>query len=301
MPKAARPRRRNPCRSGSGRNDLPLGNTPSPGRNPCRRGALGEGVSRYRAPWREARRHDNPWRSQLDPIVPYCGPAPENLLTAWNLAPLPLALCAAPLALAFLRRDVPRGPAALAAAALFLAFVSPLCALTVALFSARGLHHLVLVLIAAPALALAFPLRLPFARMGGFLGLSLLLWLWHLPAAYTLAWNSHAAYWLMQAGLLGSGFAFWSSVFRVERPAERVASVGLVLALAGQMGLIGAILTFSPRLLYLQHLGATDAYGLSALADQQLAGLIMWVPGMLPLALIGALLLRRGWREASAA
>lgn len=247
----------------------------------------------------ETRRHDKLRRSQLDPIVPYCGPPPENLLTAWNLAPLPLALCAAPLVLAALRRDVPRGPAALAAGALFLAFVSPLCAVTVALFSARGLHHLVLVLVAAPALALAFPLRLPFARIGGFLGLSLFLWLWHLPAAYTLAWNSHGAYWLMQAGLLVSGLAFWSSLFAAERPAERVASVGLVLALAGQMGLIGAILTFAPRLLYLQHLGVTEAYGLSALADQQLAGLIMWVPGMLPLSLLGALLLRRGWREAS--
>lgn len=238
-------------------------------------------------------------RPQLDPILPYCGPPPESLLTAWNLAPLPLALCAAPLALAAFRRDIPRGPAALAAGALFLAFVSPLCALTVALFAARGLHHLVLVLVAAPALALAFPLRLPFARTGGFIGLSVFLWLWHLPAAYTLAWNSHAVYWLMQAGLLGSAFAFWSQVFHAERPAERLASVGMVLALAGQMGLIAAILTFSPRLLYLQHLGVTEAYGLDALADQQLAGLVMWVPGMLPLALLGALLLRRGWREAS--
>ncbi|TCK29131.1 putative membrane protein [Ancylobacter aquaticus] len=187
----------------------------------------------------------------------------------------------------------------LASAALFLAFVSPLCVLTVGLFAARGLHHLVLVLVAAPALALAWPHRLPFARVGGFVGLSVFLWLWHLPAAYTLAWNSHAIYWTMQAGMLGPGWAFWSQVFHAERPAERIASVGMVLALAGQMGLIAAILTFSPRVLYVQHLGATQAYGLDALADQQLAGLVMWVPGMLPLAFLGALLLRRGWREAS--
>ncbi|WP_371347186.1 cytochrome c oxidase assembly protein [Ancylobacter sp. IITR112] len=235
----------------------------------------------------------------MDPIVPYCGPAPENLWAAWNVAPLPLALCAAPLLLAALGRDVPRGPALLAAAALFLAFVSPLCALTVALFTARGLHHLVLVLLAAPALALAWPRRLPLARPLGFVGLSAFLWLWHLPAAYTLAWNSHTVYWLMQAGLLGSAVAFWSQIFHAGKPAERLASTGLLLALAGQMGLIGAILTFAPHPLYAQHLGVTAGYGLSALADQQLAGLVMWVPGMLPLAWLGALLLRRGWREAS--
>ena len=201
--------------------------------------------------------------------------------------------------LAALRAETRRVPAALASGALFLAFVSPLCALTVALFTMRGLHHLVLVLVAAPALALAWPHRLPFARTAGFLGLSLFLWLWHLPAAYTLAWNSHGAYWLMQVGLLGAAWAFWSQVFHAERPAERLGSVGMVLALAGQMGLIGALLTFAPSPLYAQHLGVTDHYGLSALTDQQLAGLVMWVPGMLPLALIGALLLRRGWREAS--
>lgn len=235
----------------------------------------------------------------MDPVIPYCGPAPESLWAAWNLAPLPLALSVAPLALAALRRDVPRGPAALAAGALFLAFVSPLCALTVALFTARGLHHLVLVLAAAPALALVWPRRLPLARPLGFIGLSALLWLWHLPAAYTLAWDSHAIYWLMQAGLLGCAVVFWSHVFHTDKPAERLASTGLLLALAGQMGLIGAILTFAPHPLYAQHLGVTASYGLSALADQQLAGLVMWVPGMLPLACLGSLLLRRSWREAS--
>ncbi|WP_428030971.1 cytochrome c oxidase assembly protein [Ancylobacter sp.] len=235
----------------------------------------------------------------MEQIIPVCGPAPapDLLYTAWNVAPLPI------LALALLAAmripGVQKGPACAAAAALFLAFVSPLCALTVALFAARGLHHLVLVLVAAPALALAWPHRLPFGRIGSFIGLSAFLWLWHLPAAYTLAWESPRFYWLMQAGFLGSAWAFWSHVFHAEHPAERVASVGMVLALAGQMGLIAAILTFSPRILYLQHVGATEAYGLGALADQQLAGLVMWVPGMVPLALLGALLLRRGWREAS--
>jgi putative membrane protein len=239
----------------------------------------------------------------MDPIIPYCGPAPapDALSTAWNLAPLPILLALVPLAAAWGMKGVARGPAGLAAAALFLAFVSPLCALTVALFAARGLHHLVLVLVAAPALALAWPRAPTLPRGAGFLGLSVFLWLWHLPAAYALAWDSHAVYWLMQAGLLGSAWVFWAQVFHAERPAERIASTGLLLALAGQMGLIAALLTFAPRVLYPQHLASTAAYGLDALTDQQLAGLVMWVPGMLPLAVLGALMLRRGWREAAQA
>ena len=46
-----------------------------------------------------------------------------------------------------------------------------------------------------------------------------------------------------------------------------------------QMGLLGALLTFSPTLLYESHLATTLAWGLSPLADQQLGGMIMWIPG----------------------
>lgn len=233
----------------------------------------------------------------MDEIVPYCGPAPEVVWTAWNFAPLPLSLSALPLVAAAFIPAPRRGAAAFASAMLFVAFVSPLCALTVALFAARGLHHLLLILAAAPALALAFPIRRPGTHVAGFIGLSVCLWLWHLPAAYTQAWNNPAIYWLMQAGLVGSAWAFWSYVLHAERPRERIAATGSVLALTGQMGLIAALLTFSPRILYPQHAPFVTTYGIDALADQQLAGLVMWVPGMLPLALLGALLLRHSWRE----
>lgn len=231
----------------------------------------------------------------MDQIIPYCGPAPvpQTLMTAWNIGLLPLALSIAPMVVAAMVPGMRRGPTLVASLALFIAFVSPLCALTTALFSARTLHHVVLVLVAAPALAMAWPRMLPLSRLAGGLGLTLFLWLWHLPAAYTLAWESEGVYWAMQAGLLVSACAIWQP----ERPGERGAMMAIILALAGQMGLIGAILTFSPRILYPQHLASAPAFGLEALADQQLAGLIMWGPGMLPLLLVGGLLLRRGWRE----
>ena len=50
----------------------------------------------------------------------------------------------------------------------------------------------------------------------------------------------------------------------------------------GQMGLLGALIVFAPRPIYLVHLTSTAPWGLSPLVDQQLGGLLMWVPAMLP-------------------
>jgi putative membrane protein len=251
---------------------------------------------------------------------PYCGPAPlpETLLRAWNLDPWLLAgLAAAGLGAMAVLRNRPARPeaegtepaaAAVAMVGLVIAFVSPLCALTVALFAARSLHHLLLLGVVAPALALAFPLglRLGVPRLGvWFAGLSAALWAWHVPAVYAAAWDSAAIYWLMQAALLGSAWGFWGVVLHRDGSAHEAAGAFggalIVAALAGQMGLIGAILTFSPQILYPQHLVTTAGFGLDALEDQKVAGLIMWVPGMAPLAALAALMLRRAWRGVQAA
>lgn len=231
--------------------------------------------------------------------APYCGPAPDpgRLLTSWNLDPWLLA------ALAFMALGVMRAQNVrafwLAWGALVLAFVSPLCALTVALFSARTLHHLVLVSLAAPALALAFPLR--FARPGPAFAITVLVLVgWHVPALYAAAWDSAALYWAMQLALLLPAWAFWSGLARRRAGAEDVLTSGLMVAgLAGAMGMIGAILTFAPGLLYVEHLVGPTLWGLEPLADQQLAGLIMWVPGMLPMAVLALILARRAWDRAA--
>jgi putative membrane protein len=61
------------------------------------------------------------------------------------------------------------------------------------------------------------------------------------------------------------------------------------LTLIVQMGLLGALITFAPEPLYAPHFLTTKPYGLSAHDDQQLAGLIMWVPAIAPY-LLAALL-----------
>lgn len=206
----------------------------------------------------------------------YCGaaPLPEELLLRWNLDPVLLCVLAA-LALAGSR--LPPGPRRKAllggVAALFIAFVSPLCALSSGLFSARSVHHLVIVGIAGPLLG--YGLRRPGLPFGALTALHILIfWFWHLPEAYAAALSDALLYWLMQLSLLGSATILWARLLGGELGSTGVAALA---ALMGQMGLLGALLTFAPEPLYAPHLVTAPIYGLTALEDQQLAGLIMWV------------------------
>lgn len=187
-----------------------------------------------------------------------------------------------------------RPSGALAVATLVIVFVSPLCALSAALFSARVVHHVLLVAVAAPLLAISWPTRRPLAPALALVGFTAVLWAWHLPTAYDLALSNLAVYWIMQLSLLGAATAFWRTAFDQEEMRAR----GLALILAGymQMALLGALLTFAPSPLYAIHAAAPLAWGLSPIADQQLGGLIMWVPASLPFFVFGALLARRAWR-----
>lgn len=223
----------------------------------------------------------------------YCGPAPDpaTLWNRWNMDPLLL------LALGMLALSVRRSPTGLGGVVvLAVAFVSPLCALSAALFSARVLHHLALVAVAAPLLGhaqmrarLAGGVSLPVA----FLLQALALWVWHLPAAYDAAMGHMGLYWVMQGTLLGPAVLFW---MRVLDPAQSTGRAGIgLVATYVQMALLGALLTFAPVPLYAIHAVAPLQFGLTPLADQQLGGLIMWVPACLPYLVAGALIARRGW------
>ncbi|WP_295046582.1 cytochrome c oxidase assembly protein [uncultured Paracoccus sp.] len=231
---------------------------------------------------------------------PYCGPgaAPDGLWMAWNADPLLLAALAL-LSLVLWRRGTGRA-GGVAVLALAVAFVSPLCALTVSLFSARALHHLILAGVAAPALALAWPMARRVPAQAAAAGMALAMVGWHLPAVYDAIWRSDAVYWLMQAALLLPAWAFWSVVLTGPRDGVLGNSV-LTMGLAGVMGFLGAVLTFAPAVLYIQHVDGAALWGLGALDDQRLAGLILWVPGFLPMAAVAGWMLRRGWQRGFAA
>ena len=222
----------------------------------------------------------------------YCGlpPDPGELWLRWNLDPLALGA----LALLFLITAHDRR-GAMAVGTLAIAFVSPLCALSSALFSARVVHHVLLVAVAAPLLARVWsPTRSGHAAPA-FAVSTAILWAWHAPAAYDLALGHAGVYWAMQLSLLTSATWFWREVFAPGR--SPVEALTLVVAGFAQMGMLGAILTFAPEPLYAAHAVAPFAWGLTPLADQQLGGLVMWVPAGLPYAAAGALVGRRAWMD----
>ena len=214
--------------------------------------------------------------------VPYCGsaPSPTELWARWNLDPALLAalvLLAMLLAAARRRAGGQPGVVVGAIAILLIRFVSPLCALTSALFSVRAVHHVLLMIVAAPLVAECLRPgweRVPAGLAAATLVQALAFWLWHAPTLYAAALANDALYWLMQLSVLLAASAFWMAI----RSASAPAAVAALLATMVQMGLLGALITFAPTPLYAPHAATTMAWGLSPLEDQQLAGLIMWVP-----------------------
>ncbi len=232
----------------------------------------------------------------------YCGapPLPDQLWASWNLDPI-LIVGMAVAAMAMWQANKARPESRWATAAGFgvmlIAFVSPLCALTNALFAARTVHHLLLIVVAAPLFALSFGRARDAERspVAALIASTVLLWFWHWPPAYSAALSTTPVYWAMQASLLAGATWFWRRVLLSSR--EPLAALLAILGSMAQMGLLGAILTFAPSPFYVEHIVSAGAFGLSPGEDQQLAGLIMWVPAMLPYLLLGGLVARRAWRS----
>jgi putative membrane protein len=151
---------------------------------------------------------------------------------------------------------------------------------------ARRLHA-----IATPAW-----LRLASALGAATIAHSAAMWAWHLPAATAAALASEAVHWAMHASFLLAGLWFWAAAWRRLRDLETGAGGGALalLAVMMQMGLLGGLLTFAPRPLYADYVLRAPRLGLDPMADQQLAGLLMWVPSGLPYLVGGLWLLYLG-------
>lgn len=228
--------------------------------------------------------------------IPYCGaaPLPAEIAARWNFDPILLLVLAVLPLLYFRALPVSaRAPAAFWGAwgLAVLLFVSPFCALTSALFSARVVHHLLVEIVLAPLIVLALP-RLKVAGAGAIWVTvqAAVFWAWHSPAAYSAALSNDALYWLMQLSMIGSAALFWVWI----RTASLPSAVAGLLATMVAMGLLGALITFAGSPLYAPHFETTLPWGVSALEDQQLAGLIMWAPGG-GFYLAAALLLAARW------
>jgi putative membrane protein len=160
-------------------------------------------------------------------------------------------------------------------------------------------QHLLLMLGAAPLVALGAPLtpilwsaplaaRRPIAAIARVsfmrsvtlaLALhSLALWAWHIPGLYELALQNRAMHIFEHASYLGTAMIFWWAILHAGRAAYGLGVLS-VFGLALQSTILGALLTFAPRAWYSMHEAGVSAWGMTPLEDQQIAGLIMWVPG----------------------
>ena len=257
--------------------------------------------------------------------------APHDLWGAWSLEPavlLGLAVVTAGYARGMRRlwsagrRAVTGWQAATFAAGLAvvaLALLSPLDALAGVLFAAHMAQHMLLVMVAAPLLVLGAPgLPLTVALGAGWrrrlallrrhaavvVGRRLLsrpalawgmhvgvLWAWHLPVPYQTALADDLVHAAEHASFLGSAMLFWWVLAR-RRLAPGFAMLYLFAA-ALQGSALGALLTLAPAPLYPLQAAGSALWGLTPLADQQLAGLVMWVPAdLIYLGAAAALFLR---------
>jgi putative membrane protein len=183
------------------------------------------------------------------------------------------------------------------AATIAIALLSPLDELGDRFFSAHMLQHELLMLVAAPLMVLARPLGAwtwafaPRARrrignavkartwsalwavitdpLGAWILHALALWAWHVPALFDAALDNEAVHALQHASFLGTALLFWWAVIGTHsRTASGVALASLFTTMLHTSAL-GALLT----------LAASPWYERYSLTDQQLGGLIMWVPG----------------------
>jgi putative membrane protein len=188
--------------------------------------------------------------------------------------------------------------------ALAIALLPPLGELAHTSLSAHMTQLEVLVLIAAPlvvlgrpdvALGLASPrrtrrllrwLRPPRIGMGAACALhAVAFWAWHVPAAYEWALASPAGHALEHASFAGTAALFWWSV--LGRPRARAAygaAAAWIFATALHTSLLGVLLLVARRPWYPRYAAVASPFGLTPLEEQQLAGLVMWIPGGMLLA-----------------
>ncbi|MGD9749630.1 MAG: cytochrome c oxidase assembly protein [Acidimicrobiia bacterium] len=108
---------------------------------------------------------------------------------------------------------------------------------------------------------------------------TLVLWFWHAAGPYDAAIERSGLHLLEHASFAGTALWFWQAV--LSRSARRRAPALALLAtfaMALQSVFLSALLTFARSPWYSSYRYGTGRWGLDPLADQQLAGLLMWVP-----------------------
>lgn len=196
-----------------------------------------------------------------------------------------------------------------AALALLATLASPLDVLSEELFSAHMVQHMLLIFVAAPLLVRSdFPLALLWALprnwaqsfgkslhrsqmprlwqaltspVSAWLLFAVVFWVWHASRLYETALESEGLHVLEHVLFLLTAMLFWWVLLQPTEQKHR--HYGLLVfylfTATLQSGILGALMTFAPSPWYLSYENTVGHWGLTALQDQQLGGLIMWMLG----------------------
>jgi len=188
-----------------------------------------------------------------------------------------------------------------------IALVGPFHSLSETLFSAHMTQHEILMLIAAPLIVMGRPQvaflwalpvgwrhvvkvithahsfestwRLISGSFAAFLIHAAALWIWHIPALFDATLESDVIHALQHASFFGTALLFWWAIVNGSLD-WKSSFVGVLFLFLTSLhsGILGAFLTFTREVWYPVYQNTTASYGLTPLEDQQLGGLIMWVP-----------------------
>ena len=187
---------------------------------------------------------------------------------------------------------------------LALALLSPVHPLGEVLFAAHMSQHEILMLLAAPLLVLSRPLApmlwgMPFSwrrslgrlskgvqpvwatitlPVNAFVIHAVALWVWHVPALFEATLRNDFIHAMQHLSFFASALLFWWSLLYANGRAGYGAAILYIFGTAIHTSILGALLTFSTTIWYHAYETTAPEWGMTALEDQQLGGLIMWVP-----------------------
>jgi putative membrane protein len=211
-------------------------------------------------------------------------------------------------------------------ASLVIALDSPIHELGEQLFWVHMTQHEILMLVSAPLLVLSRPLvpflwalpdsirmkvvgvgrnrivssswRLVSAPFGAWLLSALALWMWHAPALFDGTLHSEWIHAAQHSTFFLTALLFWWPLANRQFVLGYGGALVYVFTTALHTSILGALLTFAPRAWYASYLTSAPEWGISALEDQQIGGLIMWIPAGTLLLIVSLVLLVK-WLKAS--